>query len=123
MAAVSVTNPYGALTLSVQVVNAGETETQLAANAVVVGFMDEFNRARVYNPWTLGYAPQTGDAANKWLPSVGAVTLVTDPTGAGQVGWAQITLIPGTADLVNVASVQTIRVDARTLFVVATGTF
>ena len=124
MAAVSVSNPYGTLTLSVQVLGAGETETQLAGGAVVVGFIcGESNRGRKYNPFAETFAPQTGDAAAKWLPQVGTITAITDPAGSGQVGEYLVTLIPGTADTVNVASVQTIRCDASTLFIVASGTF
>lgn len=123
MAAVSVSNPYGALVLSVQVANASETETQLAAAAVIVGFMDEFNRARIYNPWAMGYTPVTSDTPGKWLPTVVSVTPVTAPDGSGQVGTVKVVLQPGSSDLVNVASVQTLVVDSRALFIVATGAF
>jgi|SRR6185437_14365790 len=124
MAAFSATtNPYGALTLSVQVMGAGATETQLAANAVIVGVIDEFNRGRLYNPVASGLAVQSGDAANKWLPSVVSVTPFTAPDGSGQVGQYQIALQPGSADTVNVASVQTMKVDRGALVIVATGTF
>lgn len=123
MAAVSVTNPYGALTLAVNIMAAGGTETQLAAGAYVVGFVDELNRGRKYNPWDWGFTPVTSDAASKWLPSVGTITAITAPDGSGNVGEYLITLIPGTADTVNVASVQAIRVDRNALFVVASGSF
>jgi len=122
MAAFSATtNPYGALALTVQVMGAGATETQLAAGAVVVGVIDEFNRGRLYNPVAIGLAVQSGDAANKWLPTVGTVTANTEPGGA--VGSYTVTLVPGSADVVNVASVQTMRVDRGALVVVASGTF
>lgn len=123
MAAFSVTNPYGALTLAVNILASGGTETQLAAGAFVVAFVDELNRGRKYNPLDWGYTPTTGDAASKWLPSVGTITPATAPDGSGNVGTYRITLIPGTGDQVNVASVQTIVVDRNALFVVATGTF
>jgi hypothetical protein len=111
------TPQFGALTLAVT------KAASLVATNVVVGVIDEFNRGRLYMPFTWGYTPQTGDAATKWLPQVGTVTAITDPTGAGQVGWYVVTLIPGTADQVNVASVQTLRVDSNALFITATGTF
>ena len=123
MAAVSVSNPYGALSLSVQVMGASETETQLAANAVVVGFIDEYNRGKKYNPFDWGYLPVTADAANKWLPTVVSITANVDPAGSGQVGSYKVVLKPGSADLVNVASVQTVTVDANALFIVASGSF
>lgn len=123
MAAVSVTNPYGALTLSVQIMAASGTETQLAANAVVVGFIDEYNRGKVFNPWDWGYTPVTSDAANKWLPSVVSITAFSDPGGSGQVGQYLVKLQPGTADLVNVASVQTVKVDWGALWIIASGSF
>lgn len=111
------TPQFGALTLAVTKASA------LAANAVVVGVLDEFNRGRLYMPFTWGFTPQTGDAATKWLPSVGTVTAIVDPTGAGQVGQYKVTFVPGTADTVNVASVQTMYVDANALFITVTGTF
>jgi hypothetical protein len=123
MAAVSTSNPYGALTLSVQVMGAGETETQLAAGAVVVAFVDELNRGRKYNPYDWGFAPTTGDAANKWLPTVGVITPALAPDGSGNVGTYRVTLAPGSSDTVNVASVQTVVVDRNALVIVATGTF
>lgn len=123
MAAVTVSNPYGALTLAVNVMGASETETQLAANAYVVAFVDEYNRGKKYNPWDWGYAPATSDAASKWLPQVVSITANVDPAGSGQVGSYKVVLKPGTADLVNVASVQTITVDANALFIVASGSF
>jgi hypothetical protein len=112
------TPQYGALTLAVTLA------ASLAANNVVVGFVcGESNRGRLYMPFNNGLSPQTGDAANKWLPKVGTVTSITDPTGAGQVGQYKVTLIPGTADTVNVASVQTVYVDADTVFITATSTW
>ena len=122
MAAFSATtNVYGALTLSVQVMGASATETQLAANAVVVGVLDEFNRGRLYNPVASGLAVQSGDAANKWLPTVASVTALTEPGGA--VGQYRITLTPGSADTVNAGSVQTMVVDRGALVIVASGSF
>lgn len=121
MAAVTVNNPYGALVLTVQVMGAAETETQLAAGTAVVAVVDELNRGRKYNPWDLGFAPVTSDAPGKWLPTVGTITPNTEVGGA--VGSYTITLIPGTADTVNVASVQTMRVDRNALVIVATGAF
>jgi hypothetical protein len=123
MAAVTVNNPYGALTLSVQVMGAAETQTQLAAGAVVVGFLDEYNRGKKFNPWEWGFIPVTSDAANKWLPSVVSVTPFTAPDGSGQVGAYRVVLQPGTADTVNVASVQTVVLDRNALVIVATGSF
>lgn len=109
---------YGALTLAVT------KAASLAANNVVVGFAaGENNRSRLYMPFNYGFVPQTGDAANKWLPYVGTVTAIQDPTGASQTGQYLVTLIPGSADTVNVASVQTVRVDADTLFITATSTW
>ena len=102
----------------------------LAATNVVAGFVaGESNRSRLYRPDletlvpTSTTGPQAGDAANKWLPHVGTVTAITAPDGSGQVGQYLVTLIPGTADTVNVSSVQTIRVDADTLFITATSTW
>ena len=111
------TPQFGALTLAVT------KAASLVATNVVVGVLDEFNRGRLYMPFTWGYTPQTGDAATKWLPQVGTVTAILDPTGASQVGQYLVTFIPGTADMVNVASVQTMRVDPNALFITATGTF
>lgn len=113
----TVSTPYGALSLAVT------KAASLAATNVVVGFIDEFNRGRKYDLLNSGLAPQTGDTAAKWLPSVLTVTSVVDPAGSGQIGQYVVTLSPGSADTVNVASVQTIRVDANTLFITATGTF
>lgn len=109
--------PLGALTLSVKKASA------LAANDVIFGVLDEFNRGRVYLPFTWGYTPQTGDAANKWLPQVVSSTAVTAPDGSGQIGQYAVVLQPGSADLVNVASVQTMKVDPGAFFLVATSTW
>jgi hypothetical protein len=113
------TPQFGALTLAVT------KAASLAAGNVVVGVLDEFNRGRLYMPFTWGYTPQTGDAANKWLPQVGTVTPITNTDGVNgnQVGQYLVTLIPGTADQVNVASVQTMRVDGNALFITATSTW
>ena len=123
MAAVTVNNPYGALALTVQVMGAAETQTQLAAGAVVVGFLDEYNRGKKFNPWEWGFTPVTSDAANKWLPSVVSVTANVDPGGSGAVGSYTVKLSPGTADVVNVSSVQTVTLDRNALVIVATGSF
>lgn len=113
--------PLGALTLSVKKASA------LAVNDVIFGVLDEFNRGRVYLPFTWGYVPQTGDAANKWLPQVSAVTQTTYDDGLGvndpHGGPFKVTLVPGSADQVNVASVQTMTVDQNAFFLVATGSF
>ena len=114
----TVTSPYGALTLAVT------KAASLAATNVVVGFItSENNRGRKYDLLNSGLAPQTGDAANKWLPSVVSVTSITDPAGGGQIGQYKVVLQPGSADTVNVASVQTVYVDGNTLFITATSTF
>lgn len=114
----TVTSPYGSLTLAVT------KAASLAATNVIVGFVcGESNRSRKYDLLNSGLAPQTGDAASKWLPSVVSVTAITDPTGASQVGQYKVVLSPGSADTVNVASVQTVFVDANTLFITATSTF
>lgn len=115
-----ITSEYGAASLGVT------KASVLAANAVVVGILDEFNRGRKYSPLYMdGLQVQTGDALTKWLPSVGTVTAtqVTDPVTGVQTGMYTVTLIPGTADTANVASVQTIKVDPNALFITATGTF
>lgn len=113
----TVTSEYGALTLAVT------KAASLAATNVVVGFIDEFNRGRKYSPFLAnGLAPQTGDAANKWLPSVVSVTQVLDPTGGATGPW-KVVLSPGSGDTVNVASVQTVLVDQNTLFITATSTW
>lgn len=109
--------PYGALTLTVVKIGS------LAANDVVVGFIDEFNRGRLYSPISMdGLAPQTGDAANVWLPHVGTVTQVTDPTGGATGPW-KVTLIPGTSDTVNAGSVQNVVLDQGALVIKATSTW
>lgn len=109
--------PLGALTLSVK------KAASLAANDVIFGFVDEFNRGRLYLPFTWGYTPQTGDAANVWLPQVVSSTAVTAPDGSGQVGQYVVVLKPGTSDQVNVASVQSMKVDPGAFFLVATSTW
>lgn len=109
--------PLGALTLSVKKAAA------LAANDVIFGVVDEFNRGRLYLPFTWGYVPQTGDAAGVWLPKVVTSTAVTAPDGSGQIGQYTVVIQPGTSDLVNVASVQTIKVDPNAFFLVATSTW
>lgn len=109
--------PLGALTLSVK------KAASLAANDVIFGVLDEYNRGRLYLPFTWGFIPQTGDAANKWLPQVIASTAIVDPTGAAQVGQYKVTLQPGSADTVNVSSVQTMFVDPNAFFLVATSTW
>lgn len=109
--------PLGALSLSVK------KAASLAANDVIFGVVDELNRGRLYLPFTWGYVPQTGDTNSKWLPTVLASTAVTAPDGSGAVGQYLVTLQPGTADLVNVASVQTMRVDSNAFFLVATSTW
>ena len=69
---------FANLTLTVKKVSA------LAANDVVVAFVDEFNRGRYFRPDlmtlvpTSTTGPQAGDAANVWLPYV-----VTSHPGAG----------------------------------------
>jgi hypothetical protein len=109
--------PLGALTLSVK------KAASLAAADVIFGLVDEYNRGRLYLPFTWGYVPQTGDAAGKWLPTVVSSTAVTAPDGSGQVGQYTVVLQPGSADLVNVASVQTLKVDPGAFFLVATSTW
>ena len=113
------TPQYGSLSLAVTLASA------LAATNVVVGFAaGESNRSRLYMPFNNGLVPQTGDAANKWLPKVGTVTAITASDGTNtETGQYKVTLIPGTADTVNVSSVQTVYVDADTLFITATGTW
>jgi len=109
---------FANLTLTVKKASA------LAANDVVVAFVDEYNRGKYYRPDlmtlvpTATTGPQAGDAANVWLPKVGTVTQVLDPTG-GATGPYKVTLIPGTSDTVNVASVLTVTVDQNALFIVA----
>lgn len=113
----AISSEYGALTLAVTKAAA------LSANQVVVGVLDEFNRGRKYSPWLMdGFPVQTGDAANKWLPYVGTVTAITDPTNTA-TGQYLVTLVPGSADTANVASVQTMRVDPNALFITATSTW
>jgi hypothetical protein len=112
--------PLGALTLSVK------KAASLAANDVIFGVLDELNRGRLYLPFNLGFTPQTGDAAGKWLPTVLTSTAIqaTDPVSGNPVtGQYLVTLQPGTADTVNVASVQTMRVDPNAFFLVATSTW
>jgi hypothetical protein len=123
MAAVSNTNPYGALSLSVAVLGSGETETQLAAGAYIVLYSKGDQGSRKYNPWSLGFTPQTGDAASVWLPKVVSTTAINDPTGALQAGQYLVVLSPGTSDTVNAASVAPLRLNAGTVFVTASGTF
>ena len=109
--------PYGALTLTAVKIGS------LAANDVVVAFVDEFNRGRMYSPILKdGLAPQTGDAANVWLPKVVSVTQVLDPTGGSPGPW-KIVLQPGSSDTVNVASVQTVLLDQSALVIKATSTW
>jgi hypothetical protein len=103
---------FANLTLTVKKASA------LAANDVVVAFVDEYNRGKYYRPDLMTLAPQAGDAANVWLPKVGTVTQVVDPTG-GSTGPYKVTLIPGSSDTVNVASVLTVTVDQNALFIVA----
>ena len=62
------TAPLGSLSLAV--VGVGS----LSANDVIVGFVDELNRGRLYLPFTWGLAPQAGDSAGKWLPKVVSTT-------------------------------------------------
>lgn len=109
------TAPLGSLTLAVTKV------ASLAANAVVVGFMDEYNRAKLFLPFTWGLVPQGGDSAGTWLPKVVSVTANQEPGGA--TGSYTVVLQPGTSDTVNVASVQTVRVDTNALFITATSTW
>lgn len=109
--------PLGALTLSVK------KAVSLAANDVIFGVLDEYNRGKLWLPFTWGFVPQTGDAANKWLPQVVSSTAVTAPDGSGQVGQYVVVLQPGTADTVNVASVQSMKVDPGAFFLVATSTW
>lgn len=109
--------PLGALTLSVK------KAASLAAADVIFGFVDEFNRGRLYLPFTWGFIPQTSDVAGKWLPTVVSSTAVTAPDGSGQIGQYNVVLQPGTADTVNVASVQSMRVDPGAFFLVATSTW
>ncbi len=114
-----ITSEYGSASLAVT------TAATLAANNVVVGFLDEFNRGRKYSPWLAnGLQVQSGDALTKWLPKVGTITAITASDGTNtETGQYVVTLVPGTADTVNVASVQTIKVDSNALFITATGTF
>jgi hypothetical protein len=111
--------PLGALTLSVK------KAVNLAAADVIFGVVDEFNRGRLYLPFTWGYVPQTGDAAGKWLPTVVSSTAIVNNDGVNgnQTGQYSVVLQPGTADAVNVASVQTIKVDPNAFFLVATSTW
>lgn len=103
---------FANLTLTVKKASA------LAANDVVVAFVDEYNRGKYYRPDLMTLAPQAGDAANVWLPKVTAVSQVTDPTG-GSTGPYKVTLAPGSSDTVNVASVLSVVVDQNALFIVA----
>ena len=112
------TPQFGSLTLAVT------KAASLAATNVVVGFIDEGNRARLYEPFAVGLAPQAGDTAAKWLPSVVSSTAIQNSDGTNtETGQYLVVLSPGTADTVNVASVQTVRVDPNTLFITATGTW
>jgi hypothetical protein len=124
MAAVSVNNPFGALSLSSYVMGASETESQLVSGKVVAAYQDTNGAGRICNPYLLGFLPTTGDAAAKWLPTVTSVTAVTDPSGT--VGSYTIVLTPGTSDNVSVVATGPtilIKVSPGALFTVATGTF
>src|SRR5271167_4307296 len=105
---------------------AGVLTTSLPAGTVIAGILDPVNGVhRIFNPYTVGLQPQSGDAASKWLPQVGATGLVPtsvvdaywapvfqgDESGAtytaqtkyGQIG---IPLVAGTSDTVNASSTQ-----------------
>ena len=110
------TAPLGSLSLAV--VGVGS----LSANDVIVGFVDELNRGRLYLPFTWGLAPQAGDSAGKWLPKVVSTTQVLDSAGSSTGPW-KVVIQPGTADTVNVASVQTVLVDQNAQFIKATSTW
>lgn len=103
---------FNSLTLTVKKASA------VAANDVVVAFVDEYNRGKYYRPDLVGLAPQASDAPNLWLPSVVTATQVVDPTG-GSTGPYKITMKPGTNDTVDVASVLNVVVDQNALFIVA----
>jgi hypothetical protein len=111
--------PLGALTLSVK------KAVNLAAADVIFGVLDELNRGRLYLPFTWGFVPQTGDVAAKWLPSVVSSTAIVNNDGVNgnQTGQYKVVLSPGTADTVNVSSVQTMYVDPNAFFLVATSTW
>jgi hypothetical protein len=110
--------PYGSLTISVTRI------TNLAANAVVVGYTaGEINRSQLFLPFRSGLVPMTYDTASKWLPQVASVTAVTAPDGSGSIGEYLVTLIAPPGDTLGVMSVQPLRLDAETMFFTATGQF
>lgn len=106
---------FANLTLSVKKASA------LAANDVIVAFIDEYNRGKYYRPDLMTLAPQAGDAANVWLPKVTSVTAIqnSDGVNGNQTGQYDVRLSPGTSDTVNVASVLNVKVDANALFICA----
>jgi hypothetical protein len=104
---------FANLTLTVKKASA------VAANDVVVAFIDEYNRAKYYRPDLMALAPQAGDNPNVWLPSVTSITAIQDPTGASQTGQYDVRMKPGTSDTVDAASVLNVKVDANALFIVA----
>lgn len=95
------------------------------SSTVIAGFLaDENNRGRLYRPDLTGLAPVSGDAANVWLPTITSITAITASDGTNtETGQYKVVIKPGTKDTVNVASVQTVYVDANTLFITVTGTW
>ena len=95
----------------------------LTTSSVVAGFIaGESNRSRLYRPDLETLAPQSGDTAATWLPTVTKLTTIQAPDSSSNYVY-QVAMKPGTKDTVNVASVQTVTVDADTLFLTATSTW
>lgn len=107
----------------------------LPAATVVAGILDPAGGInRTYNPTTVGYAPVSGDAANKWLPVTSAVvsatqvqdnywTPVTGTTGATKVGQVSLNLTPAALDTVRASSVMQFKLSPNALVITASGTF
>jgi hypothetical protein len=95
--------PFGALTPAVTLASA------VTVGECVVGYMTHDQRARMFDPTTIGFAPQTGDQAQKWLPKVSVANQVTvnnpGPVGTGTAGPVYLSATWGTSDTVNASSV------------------
>jgi len=96
------------------------TGSLVAGTTIVAAVIDPASGInRVYNPYLVGFTPQTGDASSVWLPKLTAIsaTSVFDAywvpagqAGSSKLGAIKMTLTPGTSDTVRASSVMQFQV-------------
>ena len=114
-----------ALTYAAPTVGATAVAALSAGTLVAALFDGENNRSRNYIPGAVQNGVSTQNASTQF-PQIVSVTQIqaTDPvSGTPKTGQVKVVLQPGSADVVNVASVQTVYMDPNVVALTVSGTF